>query len=145
MRFDRLLIAYQKLTLAPIIGALLSLISEFLSYFEVPYGGSLRLGLVGALEQYLPGFTPILVSLLVLAFTVPFCLFAAKGRLAFLFPVLGYFAIDLVCSFFAAAPLGEKAIDIGSRFLILALLGVDVLLYFLAKRELRREKQGKTS
>ena len=140
MRFDRLLIAYQKLTLAPIIGALLSLISEFLSYFEVPYGGSLRLGLVGALEGYLPGFTPILVSLLVLAFTVPFCLFAAKGRLAFLFPVLGYFAIDLVCSFFAAAPLGEKAIDIASRFLVLCLIGVDVLLYFLTKRELQKEK-----
>lgn len=145
MKFDRLLIAYQKLTLAPIIGALLSLISEFLSYFEVPYGGSLRLGLVGALEQYLPGFTPILVSLLVLAFTVPFCLFAAKGRLVFLFPVIGYFAIDFVCSFFAAAPLVEKAIDIASRFLILALLGVDVLLYFLAKRELRREKLNKHS
>ena len=145
MRFDRLLIAYQKLTLAPIIGALLSLISEFLSYFDVPYGGSLRLGLVGAIEGYLPGFTPILVSLLVLAFTVPFCLFAAKGRLAFLFPVLGYFSIDLVCSFFAAAPLGEKAIDIASRFLVLCLIGVDVLLYFLAKRELRREKQSKPS
>lgn len=145
MRFDRLLIAYQKLTLAPIIGALLSFISEFLSYFEVPYGGSLRLGLVGALEGYLPGFTPILVSLLVLAFIVPFCLFAAKGRLAFLFPVLGYFAIDLVCSFFTNGPLGEKAIDIASRFLVLFLIGVDVLLYFLAKRELRREKQSKTS
>ena len=145
MRFDRLLIAYQKLTLAPIIGALLSLISEFLSYYEVPYGGSLRLGVVGVLEQYLPGFTPILVSLLVLAFTVPFCLFAAKGRLAFLFPVIGYFAIDFACSFFANAPLGEKAIDIASRFLILALLGVDVLLYFLAKRELRREKLNKHS
>lgn len=145
MRFDRLLIAYQKLTLAPIIGALLSLISEFLSYFDVPYGGSLRLGLVGALEGYLPGFTPILVSLLVLAFTVPFCLFAAKGRLAFLFPVIGYFAIDLVCSFFAAAPLGEKAIDIASRFLVLCFIGVDVLLYFLAKRELRREKLNKHS
>lgn len=145
MRFDRLLIAYQKLTLAPIIGALLSLLSEFLSYFEVPYGGSLRLGLVGVLEGYLPGFTPILVSLLVLAFIVPFCLFAAKGRLAFLFPVIGYFAIDLVCSFFAAAPLGEKAIDIVSRALILALLGVDVLLYLLAKRELRREKLNKHS
>lgn len=143
MRFDRLLIAYQKLTLAPIIGALLSLISEFLSYFAVPYGGSLRLGLVGVLEGYLPGFTPILVSLLVLAFTVPFCLFAAKGRLVFLFPVLGYFAIDFACSFFAATPLGEKAIDIASRFLVLCLIGVDVLLYFLAKRELRREKLNK--
>lgn len=140
MRFDRLLIAYQKLTLAPIIGALLSLISEFLSYFAVPYGGSLRLGLVGALEGYLPGFTPILVSLLVLAFTVPFSLFAAKGRLVFLFPVLGYFAIDFACSFFLGAPLGEKAIDIASRALILSLLVADVLLYFLAKRELQKEK-----
>ena len=89
---------------------------------------------------YLPGFTPILVSLLVLAFTVPFCVFAAKGRLAFLFPVLGYFAIDLVCSFFANAPLGEKAIDIASRALILSLLVADVLLYFLAKWELQKEK-----
>lgn len=140
MRFDRLLIAYQKLTLAPIIGALLSLISEFLSYFEVPYGGSLRLGLVGALEGYLPGFTPILVSLLVLAFTVPFCLFAAKGRLAFLFPVLGYFAIDFACSFFFEARGWEKAIDIASRALILSLLVADVLLYFLAKWELQKEK-----
>lgn len=141
--FDKLLIAYQRLTLSPIIASLLGVISSFLSYFGVENGGALAPGLsLWAAARFDSPLTGLLLSFLLSFLYIPFALFAAKGKLPFYLALLSFLAVDLVFSAIApkSGPEGWIAIAFHIAVFLLGLAGL--IVYFLAKRALKKEKRG---
>ena len=141
--FDKLLIAYQRLTLCPIIASLLGVISSFLSYFGVENGGALAPGLsLWSSAKFDSALTGLLLSFLLSFLYIPFALFAAKGKLPFYLALLSFLAVDLVFSALAPKDGAEGWIALSFHIAVLLLGLAGLIIYFLAKRALANEKRG---
>ena len=141
-RFDRLLIAFQRLTLAPIIAGSLGLISAFLSYFKVDYGGCLMFGLAAFSYEEEAQYVPLIVTFLLLGLNVFLSLQSAKGRLRFFIASLLLSLLDLVFAFIPFRSTPEAIIRIVFRLLLVLLLLSGLVVYFLAKKALGEERKG---
>lgn len=141
--FDKLLIAYQRLTLAPIIASFLGVISSFLSYFGVENGGALAPGIsLWVAAEFSSPLSGLLLSFLLCFLFIPFALFAAKGKLPFYLALLFFLSVDLVFSFLAPKNGVEGWISLSFHIAVFLLGLAGLALYFLAKRALAKEKRG---
>lgn len=141
-RFDRLLIAFQRLTLAPIIAGSVGLISAFLSYFEVEYGGCLMFGLAAFSFAEEANYVPLIITFLLLGLNIFLSLEAAKGKLRFYLASLIFALLDFVFCFIPFMANVESLIRIIFRALLLLVLFAGLLVYLLAKKALKEEKRG---
>lgn len=141
-RFDKLLILFQRLTLAPIIAGSLGLISAFLSYFRVQYGGCLMFGLAAFSFVEEAAYAPLIITFLLLGLNVFLSLEAAKGKRRFYVASLLFALVDFVFCFIPWAANAESIIRIIFRGLLLGLLIVGLVVYFLAQKALKAEKRG---
>ena len=118
------------------------LISAFLSYFKVDYGGCLMFGLAAFSYEEEAQYVPLIVTFLLLGLNVFLSLQSAKGRLRFFIASLLLSFLDLVFAFIPFRSTPEAIIRISFRLLLVLLLLSGLVVYFLAKKALGEERKG---